>query len=439
MTWDDRYFIVRTATVYLTVVVSVAVWAWRRPDRRAMSAAVLATFWNFPALLLVHVIATRFGFWHFDATGGLLLGMPVDFYLAWAWLWGAVPLLACPGAPLVLVVVTAFALDLFLMPAAWPVLQLGPQWLVGEALAIVIALVPSQLLGRWTVSDVRLPQRALLQMAAFTGLVLFVVPVIAIAGSSGHWINPLDRPLWQWSLFAHALALPAILGVSAVQEFVTRGGGTPVPFDPPRRLVTTGPYAYVRNPMQIAGVVMLVLLGVVLENLWVSAAGVIAHIYSAGLAGWDEGEDLRRRFGNDWLEYRRNVRTWIPRWTPWHPINPAPPRLFVAEQCGMCSAVACWVRDRHPRHLLVVAAEAHPSGALTRITYEPRDGSPAAFGVAAIARALGHMHLGWAAIGWAVRLPVILPLVQLLVDASGGEPRVTRRSPRKKDARAPVS
>src|SRR6185503_17003980 len=141
------------------------------------------------------------------------------------------------------------------MPAAWPVLQLGPQWLLGEGIALVIALLPSQLLGRWTVRDVRLPQRALLQMAAFTGLLFFVVPVIAITGSSGHWVNPLDRPLWQLSLFAHVLALPAILGLSAVQEFVSRGGGTPVPFDPPRRLVTTGPYAYVRNPMQIAGVV----------------------------------------------------------------------------------------------------------------------------------------------------------------------------------------
>lgn len=426
MSWPDRYFIIRSAILYITVVLSLAVWLWRRPDARTMRGAVLATFWNLPALLALQLIATRFGWWHFDAAGGLLLGMPVDVYLAWAWLWGVIPLLACPSAPLAFVIAAAFALDLALMPAAWPLLQLGPQWLLGEGLALATVLVPGQLLGRWTARDARLPQRAALQMVAFSGLVLFVVPAVAIAGSNGHWINPLDQPLWQLSLFAHVLAVPAILGLSAVQEFVTRGGGTPVPFDPPRRLVTSGPYAYVRNPMQIAGVAMLVLLGVMLQNLWVAAAGFLAHVYSVGLAGWDEDEDLGRRFGDDWREYRKNVRAWIPRLTPWHPVNPAPPRLYVAEQCVMCAEVARWFRARHPRHLLIVAAESHPSDALTRITYEPRDGHRAASGVEAMARALEHLHLGWACVGWTLRMPLILPLVQLLVDASGGEARPLR-------------
>jgi protein-S-isoprenylcysteine O-methyltransferase Ste14 len=425
MTWPDRYFVVRTLTVYLTVVVSIAVWAWRRPDARAVSGAVLATCWNLPALLALHAIATRWGFWQFDAAGGLLIGMPVDFYVTWAWLWGAVPLIAFPSAPLPIVISGAFALDLVLMPAAAPVVQLGPWWLAGEALALAAALVPAQLLGRWTARAVHLPARALLQVVAFTGLVVFVLPVIAITGSNSPWVHPLERPVWQLSLFAHLLAMPAILGLSAVQEFVTRGGGTPVPFDPPRRLVTSGPYAYVRNPMQIAGVGLLVLLGIVLGNPWVSAAGVMAHVYSMGFAGWDESEDLRRRFGIDWLVYRESVRAWIPRLTPWHPINPAPPRLFVAERCGMCAEVGRWFRDRHPRHLLITAAESHPSRVLTRITYEPRDGTPAAEGVEAIARALEHLHLGWAFVGWTVRLPIVLPLVQLLVDASGGASRTS--------------
>jgi protein-S-isoprenylcysteine O-methyltransferase Ste14 len=422
MTSIDPHFLVRSATVYFTVVVSLMVWAWRRPHDRAVSTAILATLWNLPALLALHLIATRSGWWRFDATGGLLLGMPVDFYLAWAWLWGGVPLIAWPSAPLPLVTAGAFALDLALMPAASPVVQLGPQWLIGEAIALITVFVPGQLLGRWTARDVRLRERATLQVVAFAGLVLFVTPVIAITNSNGRWVHPLSRPLWQLSLFAHVLAVPTILGLSALQEFVTRGRGTPVPFDPPRRLVTTGPYAYVRNPMQIAGVGILVLLGVMLENLWVSAAGVLAHIYSAGLAGWDEDGDLRQRFGDDWMAYRSNVRAWIPGITPWHPINPAPPRLFVAENCGMCSEVARWFRDRHPRHLLVVAAETHPSRSLTRITYETRDGYSAS-GVEAVARGLEHLHLGWACVGLMLRLPIVLPLVQVIVDASGGEPR----------------
>jgi hypothetical protein len=187
--------------------------------------------------------------------------------------------------------------------------------------------------------------------------------------------------------------------------------------------VTTGIYAYVRNPMQLSAAALLFLLGLVLGNLWVSAAGVMAHIYSAGLAGWDEDEDLRRRFGDGWTTYRLAVRQWVPRLRPWHRADGPPARLFVAESCGMCSEVGEWFTRHAARHLVVVAAETHPSRALRRITYEPADGSRAAAGVEAVARSLEHLHLGWALIGFLLRLPIVRPLAQLLVDASGGEPR----------------
>jgi hypothetical protein len=222
------------------------------------------------------------------------------------------------------------------------------------------------------------------------------------------------------------LAIPAVAGLSAVQEFVTRGGGTPVPFDPPRRLVTTGLYAYVRNPMQLSAVLLLLLLGLALQNFWIAIAGVMAHIYSSGLAGWDEDEDLRRRFGGGWDAYRRNVRSWLPRTRPWHPPDQLAARLYVAESCGMCSEVGQWFQRHRATGLIIVAAETHPSRALTRISYEPGDGTCAASGVEAVGRALEHLHLGWAFIGCVLRLPVLRQSVQLLVDASGGEPRPTR-------------
>ena len=172
-----------------------------------------------------------------------------------------------------------------------------------------------------------------------------------------------------------------------------------MPFDPPRRLVTTGLYAYVRNPMQLSAVVLLLLLGVVLQNFWIAIAGVMAHIYSAGLAGWDEDEDLRQRFGAGWDAYRRGVRSWLPRLRPWHPTDQSPARLYVAETCGMCSEVGRWFQRRGATGLTIVPAETHPSRALTRITYEPGDGTRAVSGVEAVARALEHVHLGWAFIG----------------------------------------
>jgi hypothetical protein len=127
--------------------------------------------WNIPALLALQLLARQFSWWQFDASGGVLLGMPVDLYLAWAWLWGAVPVLALGRQPLLVSIGMALGADLIVMPLAAPVVPLGPQWLIGEAIALVMALVPAQLLARWTERDEHLRGRALLQVMAFGGRV----------------------------------------------------------------------------------------------------------------------------------------------------------------------------------------------------------------------------------------------------------------------------
>jgi len=417
----DPYLLVRATSLYVALVLTAAVWVWRRPDPRSIAGAALAFVWNLPVVLILHMVAARMGWWRFDASGGMLLGMPVDLYLAWAWLWGALPALAFPTLPVFGVALVAFGFDVLLMPAAAPVLRLGPEWVVGETVGLIAALVPGQLLARWTERDERLPQRAVIQAMGFNGLLLFVLPAIAIEGSGGVWLNPLTRPAWQNSLFIQLLVLPGIVGLTAVQEFVTRGKGTPVPFDPPKALVTTGIYAYVRNPMQLASVALLFVLGLVLGNVWVSAAGMMAHICSIGLAGWDEDEDLRQRFGDAWITYRRSVRRWIPRLRPWQPQDKPGARLYVAEHCGMCCDVGRWFVQHGATKLTVVPAGTYP-GTLTRITYVAGDATTA-HGVEALARGLEHLHFGWAMVGFVLRLPVLCSLTQLVVDASGGEPR----------------
>jgi hypothetical protein len=200
-----------------------------------------------------------------------------------------------------------------------------------------------------------------------------------------------------------------------------------VPFDAPRRLVTTGLYAYVRNPMQLSAVLLLLALGLVLRNIWVASAGVIAHFYSVGLAAWDEDDDLARRFGGQWTLYRAGVRAWLPRWRPRFPGAAGPARLYVAASCDMCSQVGRWFADRRATNLTILPAEQHPTRTLMRITYEHADGTIAA-GVTAIARALEHIHFGWAWVGAVLRLPVIAQAVQLIADASGAEPRPVWRN-----------
>ena len=77
--------------------------------------------------------------------------------------------------------------------------------------------------------------------------------------------------------------------------------------------------------------------------------------------------------------------------------------------------------------LEIVAAELHPSQDLRRITYDPGDGALEEHGIAALARGLEHLHLGWAYLAALIRLPIICPALQLLADASGLGPRTIRR------------
>src|SRR5262249_31655023 len=150
-------------------------------------------------------------------------------------------------------------------------------------------------------------------------LLVGLVPSIVLQQSSGDWRSLLANPDWLLGIGLQVLALPAIVGLSAVQEVFERGGGTPFPYDPPRRVVTRGIYPYVRNPMQMAGWLVPIIWGALLGSGWVAASGLIALAYGIGLAGWDEQGSLKRRYGPDWTRYCASVRPWLPRWRPYWP------------------------------------------------------------------------------------------------------------------------
>jgi protein-S-isoprenylcysteine O-methyltransferase Ste14 len=95
---------------------------------------------------------------------------------------------------------------------------------------------------------------------------------------------------------------------------ITFGSGTPLPFDPPRRLVTEGPYRFVRNPQAIA--IALMVLGeiFVIESatLWLMLP--LTFIYLELVVGPPEKRQLFKDFGADYQNYASRVRKWIPSW-----------------------------------------------------------------------------------------------------------------------------
>jgi protein-S-isoprenylcysteine O-methyltransferase Ste14 len=429
--------LIRGVCLILPILATYALWTLRKPLPRNGAAAFLATLWNVPILLALQYANQIFHWWSFSADGGVIAGMPTDFLISWSLLWGAIPTLAFPFLRLVPLAIIFFALDLSLMPLCAPVVRLNATWLIGEAAAIFCAFVPAQLLAIWTRESRNLRGRVLLQGISFAGVFFLVLPQ-AILDQVGHGGDALgSRPLWLTGIYLQMLGVPTIVALSAVQEFRQRGFGTAIPYDPPRRLVTTGVYAYVANPMQIATIITFFGLGSLIGDIWVAAGGAVAFAYSVGVANWNEDAEHAQRYGDAWRLYRTGVRRWRFRFRPWHPSvelagklagePPPPARLYYDRECAPYRQLAEWIKSHRPRGLTLIPAQMHPNRDLTRLTYDPADGCPEEEGVAALARALEHIHLGYAYVGWALRLPIVRQLAQTIGDAAGGGPRVARR------------
>lgn len=361
----------------------------------------------------LHEVATAAGWYAFAPVDGAYRGLPVDLWLGWAALWGPAPVLLRRWLPVPVALGLLLFVDVVAMPALDPLVRLGPHWLLAEVIGLLAVALPAQLLGRWTADRRHLLPRVLLQMVVFTGLVLWLVPSVAFTLGDGDWDHLRRLSAGGLLVLGQAALLTALPALAAVREFAVRGGGTPFPWDPPARLVTTGVYAYLANPMQTGAVLLLGLLAAVTRSATLAAAVLAAVAFSTAVAGPHERHDLRRRHGTAWESYRRNVPAWWPRWRPYAVAAPA--RLWLDDDCGPCAAVGAFLTGRSPRRLTVLPAR-RCDRRLRRARYTAADGFTVS-GVAAVAQGLDHVNLGWAYAGWLLRLPVLDRLAQLVTDA----------------------
>ena len=101
--------------------------------------------------------------------------------------------------------------------------------------------------------------------------------------------------------------------VDAFVRFVREGRGTPAPVAAPRHLVVRGPYRWVRNPMYVAVLAIIVGEALILGNTALLAyAAVVALAFHTFVVLYEE-PTLRERFGNEYEAYTASVPRWIPR------------------------------------------------------------------------------------------------------------------------------
>jgi protein-S-isoprenylcysteine O-methyltransferase Ste14 len=112
-----------------------------------------------------------------------------------------------------------------------------------------------------------------------------------------------------------AAGLPILL--DSFVRFAVQGLGTPAPVAPPQHLVVSGLYRYVRNPMYVAVVSMILGQGLLFGNVRVLEYGLAVWLAMHLFVMFYEEPTLRAKFGAEYQEYCRNVRRWRPRVQAW--------------------------------------------------------------------------------------------------------------------------
>ena len=174
---------------------------------------------------------------------------------------------------------------------------------------------PSEMTGRLARTDQHGPRRYRARsIAGGAGFIVVGGPTI-VAGLVPWLLTRWDtdeQPAAPRVLGVVLLIAGGTLVLETTARFALHGRGTPAPWAPPERFVERGSYRFVRSPMYIGVLLLIVgqglLLGREVLYVWAGAAWLM---FTAFLAFYEE-PGLRRRFGAGYDDYRRRVNRWLP-------------------------------------------------------------------------------------------------------------------------------
>ena len=114
-----------------------------------------------------------------------------------------------------------------------------------------------------------------------------------------------------------AIAVALACLVDSFARFAVEGRGTPAPLAQTEVLVASGLYRFVRNPMYVCVLVVIAGQALLFGRAWLFAyAGVVLIVFHLFVRFYEEPQ-LRRRFGEGYVEYSQHVGRWRPRLTPY--------------------------------------------------------------------------------------------------------------------------
>ena len=168
----------------------------------------------------------------------------------------------------------------------------------------------------WQKKEYTQGQKMLLALSLSTIFIFVFIPALPLLFFENIG-NTLNLPEILISPLNIYLGLPiATTGLAlffwTVTLFLKIGQGTQMPFIPTQKLVTTGPFAYCRNPMYLGVILWVTGLGIILNSPSFILSGLIVpFLYLIYMKAVEEKE-LEARFGREYLEYKKKVPFLIP-------------------------------------------------------------------------------------------------------------------------------
>lgn len=152
--------------------------------------------------------------------------------------------------------------------------------------------------------------RAFIAFIALPGIAAVIAPPLIAS------VDPWRGSRWTPGMLVMGLGVFVVLW--CVRDFYLSGKGTLAPWAPPRKLVLIGLYRFVRNPMYV-GVLLLVLgWSIYLGSPLLILYGMILAIGFHLRVVRNEEPWLKAQFGKAWKRYQQEVPRWWPRLTPWN-------------------------------------------------------------------------------------------------------------------------
>ena len=150
--------------------------------------------------------------------------------------------------------------------------------------------------------------RALIAFLALPGIIAGLIPVLIAYGDTqrrgGSTIGFVP------------LAVGVILLLCCVRDFFVSGKGTLAPWDPPKHLVMVGLYRFVRNPMYLSVLTMVLGWSLTFGSAWLTLYMVVLAVAFHLRVVLYEEPWLQRQFSAEWSAYSAAVPRWLPRLRP---------------------------------------------------------------------------------------------------------------------------